>query len=357
MPKIKFISVSKKIRIVLNVITFVIFAWLGIHLFALAGLFIAFGYPLIWLVSPSSVICFACQTCKQGEYCELCKKRVEKNQRPFPRNFRSVILNSIILLILALGSVGLIFLEIKALRSFGFPITPKTATILIPTEKQYLLGEIFPLNLEVAGIETPINAMQIDLAFDPQFLQVIEISKLNSFATIFIQEEINNTLGFVRLSGGLPNPGFEGPVGKFATVYFQTQKPGTVEVRFLSSSLILANDGRGTNVLKELNAIGYLILPEKIKNDDEISQFIPSTEKINTKETTNLKEESETGTGPKLDFSSKTKVLGEQTTEIEQNTVDNKIQNAGKTLVYFVGITDQFILEILNSVTRVFEPN
>lgn len=345
----------RKIIGAFKLIFFVFISWIAAHFYALTGIFIALGYPVAWLISPQSVICFSCRTCKPGETCELCRKKTSRNERPFPKNIRSIALNSAILMALAILSIALVIVEMEVLNRFGFTGAKKTARVIIPTQHQYRLGEIFPLALEVTGIETPINAVQIDLGFDADYLQIIEVDKSDSFASIFVQEEINNDFGFFRLSGGLPNPGFGEPQGKFATVYFQTLKPGATEVEFLPSSIILANDGRGTNVLKEMNNIGYIILPEKVSEGQNDSIMASLQEKADIRV---LGERSDTNVGTKLDFTTQTQVLGESTTASDSSEEDNlqvNYRERDKTLptkmfrkiVDVLSVIDRFILDIL----------
>lgn len=166
-------------------------------------------------------------------------------------------------------SMGLVFAESKILFNMGFPPTPKTVSFVIPDKNKYRLEEIFPMDIDVSNIKTPINAIQSDLSFEPSKMQVVEVTTDDSLATIFIQKEINNEAGYVRLSGGLPNPGYTEDHGHFGTVYFQGKSPGLATVEFLPSSMVLANDGRGTNIIKDLAKISYLILPDKISPQEE----------------------------------------------------------------------------------------
>ena len=150
--------------------------------------------------------------------------------------------------------------------------TQKTASFVIPPKGQHKLGEIFPMKIEVNNIKNSINAIQADLEFDPNKIEVVNISTKNSFANIFIQKDINNTEGYVRLTGGLPNPGWSEAHGLFGTVYFKAKQPGFVTIAYLSTSLVLANDGHGTNILKSRPSVSYLILPDKLSIDEEKTQ-------------------------------------------------------------------------------------
>jgi hypothetical protein len=173
---------------------------------------------------------------------------------------------------ISLLSIGFVYGESLLIRKMGLISTPKTVNFVIPSKGQYRLGEIFPMKIEITGIETPINAVQADLGFDASKLEVTHISTQGSFADIFIQKEINNEVGFARLTGGLPNPGFFSDRGLFGTVYFRAKQPGLVVIEFLPTSLVLANDAKGTNVLQKLDQVSYLILPEEISEEEKQMQ-------------------------------------------------------------------------------------
>src|SRR3972149_7604498 len=334
--------------------TFIVFSWIAAHLFALFGVFVAVGYPIAWLIAPKRVLCLACRAGKPGQRCEFCQREISHRHDRTPSSLRSLLLNTATLAILALTSIGLVAVEVAVLNQFGVSttLTKKTVSVLIPNDKQHKLGEVFPLNLEVTGVQTAINAIQMDLSYDPEFLKVVKIDKTDSFATIFIQEEVNNTIGYLRLSGGLPNPGFTQPAGKFATVYFQTQKPGPTQVEFLPSSIVLANDGRGTNVLKEFASVNYLIMPERASALEEIEVPVV-TEEIDASV---LGKDTLTNPGTKLDFSDQTRVLGKSisATENKAQTPASFWTTIGQGFVSFMSVVDHFILSVLDSVVSIF---
>ena len=241
--------------IFLQVVVFILASWFLVHLLAVFGAFLALAYPLWWLLDLKRFPCLWCRI-KKAKEC----------------SFSHSLLDAGLILVFTLVSFGLVFGESKILFKMGFPPTPKTVSFVIPPKGQYRLGEIFPLKIEIAGIKVPINAVQADLGFNPERLEVEEISTQDSFASIFVQKEINNEAGWARLTGGLPNPGFFSDHGLFGTVYLKGKNPGVTKIEFLPSSVVLANDGRGTNVLKEFSAVSYLILPEKISQEEEEMQ-------------------------------------------------------------------------------------
>lgn len=241
-----------------------ILSWIFIHVLALLGIFLAFLYPLWWVLLPKYNLCLMCRVRTEGSWCPLCKQKVTHVSGQHIPYLSSALINSSIVMVFALVSIGLVFLESKTLTSSGILPPPSTITFAIPDKNKYGLGEIFPLKLQINNIETPINVVQADIAFDPSKLEVVDVSTKDSFASIFIQKEIDNERGFARLTGGLPNPGYQKNSGLFGTVYFKAKAVGPVTVKFLPSTLALANDGRGTNVLKNVSDVSYLIVPQKI---------------------------------------------------------------------------------------------
>lgn len=259
-------------RIIFNFLAWIFLSFVLIHLFAVFGVFVALAYPIIWLLQPSKTTCFMCQIHRDGEFCSFCQQSVKKNIRIFPATIRSITLNSLLILFFSGLSVLMVHLESKLLNHFGFRYTPKTASFIIPPKSQYRLGQIFALQIDVKNVKNPINAIQADLGFDPSVLEVVSVSTKDSFANVFLQKEIDNEGGWVRLSGGVPNPGFYGERGIFGTVYFMAKAPGLTKVDYLDSSMVLANDGKGSNILQSLPSMSYLILPERISEEEAILQ-------------------------------------------------------------------------------------
>lgn len=255
--------------LLLIIIPLVIASWFLVHLLAIFGIFLVVAYPAWWIIAPKQTVCLLCRAEKEGAKCPFCRQQIIKTQGVSPKSLSSAIFNGVLILVFSIISIGIVFGESQVLFKLGFPPTPKTVSFVIPTKGQYRLGEMFPMKIEIAGIKTPINAVQADLGFEPSKIEVVDISTKDSFANIFVQKEINNDGGYSRLTGGLPNPGFFSDKGTLGTVFFKGKSPGVVKIEFLPSSMVLANDGRGTNVLKDLASVSYLILPEKISEEEE----------------------------------------------------------------------------------------
>lgn len=303
-------------------ILFILLSWILVHLLAIFGVFLAFSLPVWWLLVPKT-------------FCLFC--RIKKTEKCY---FHHSLLNAGLVLFFSFVSLALVFAESKILYKMGFPPTPKTVSFVIPPKGQYRLGEMFPLKIEIAGIKVPVNAVQADLGFNPERLEIIDISTQDSFASIFVQEEINNEVGFGRLTGGLPNPGFFSDRGIFGTVFFKGKNAGVTRIEFLPSSLVLANDGRGTNVLKELVSVSYLILPEKISEEEEELQKSVVLKPVVLGETTQETQ---------MKFYEEKKVLGAQA-ELEAAKKESFLRKIRRLSL---GLLEKFNSFVLSSWARV----
>lgn len=320
------------IKLLFKIIVYLVSSWLLVHLLSVFGAFLAVAYPLWWLFSPNSTICFMCRSGKEGKKCPFCQETIIKN-KTYPKRLSSSVLNGVLILSFSIFSIGIVFGESRILYKLGFPPTPKTVSFVIPTKGQYKLGEVFPMNIEITGIKVPINAVQTDLGFDNQRVELMDISTEGSFANIFVQKDINNEAGYARLTGGLPNPGFLGDKGLFATAFFKAKVPGVVKIEFLPTSMVLANDGRGKNVLGQFSSVSYLILPEKITEEEAKKQSM-----IFTKSTVLGEKSEET----QMIFYDEKPVLGLET-DISFPIKEEK-QIFFDTLLTILGHFDSFIL-------------
>ncbi len=198
------------------------------------------------------------------------------------------------------------------------------------------------MKIEIAGIKIPINAVQADLGFEPEKLEVVDISTEDSFANIFIQKETNNEVGYARLTGGLPNPGFFADRGIFGTIFFKGKIPGIVKIEFLPSSMVLANDGRGTNILKNLASVSYLILPEKISKEEEEMQENVSMKSVILGEKTE---------DMQMKFYEEEKILGER---VEREIQEKKKFNLINISLDGLEKVDSFVLTLWGEVFSFF---
>ena len=120
---------------------------------------------------------------------------------------------------------------------------------LSPSVNSYKVGQNFTATVFVSSIEQAMNAAQGTVSFPADKLSVTSISKSGSVVSLWTQEpSFSNSAGTINFEGIVLNPGFTGSAGKMISINFKTKTVGDAVINFSSGS-ILANDGKGTNIL------------------------------------------------------------------------------------------------------------
>jgi hypothetical protein len=134
-----------------------------------------------------------------------------------------------------------------------------------PSSGTYTVGNTFLVQVKVNSGGVAINAADGTIIFDPDKLEVVRISKEDSIFTLWVQEPtFSNSLGTINFAGGKPSPGFIGAAGTIFNIYFRAKTSGTTNLTFASGS-VLADDGKGTNVLGSLGSGVYNLTAKGIE--------------------------------------------------------------------------------------------
>ncbi|HMQ02267.1 MAG TPA: cohesin domain-containing protein [Candidatus Doudnabacteria bacterium] len=133
---------------------------------------------------------------------------------------------------------------------------------LSPASGEHAVGSTFDVAVQIDTRGQNINAVQMELSFPPDKLQLISPSAGSSIIQIYTSPpKFDNSLGRVEIIGGIPN-GINVSNGLISTLTFRVRSVGSASLRFTGQSQILLNDGRGTNVLQNTFGATYnLILP------------------------------------------------------------------------------------------------
>lgn len=137
---------------------------------------------------------------------------------------------------------------------FIFYDSPAEAASLYfsPSSGSYAVEKTFSVNVYVSSNDQAINAASGIISFPADKLQVVSLSKSGSIFNLWVQEpSFSNTLGTAHFEGVVLNPGFQGSSGKIFTISFRAKNKGEAALAF-SSGAILANDGKGTDILSSL---------------------------------------------------------------------------------------------------------
>lgn len=116
------------------------------------------------------------------------------------------------------------------------------------------VGKKFTLSVIVDSQGNFINAVQSYLTFDPKVLEITSAKTEQSFCKFYPENNYSNEKGTVRLACGAPYPGFKG-TNTVQSIEFLTKAIKTTDIKSTPDSMVLANDGKGTNLLKEYNSI------------------------------------------------------------------------------------------------------
>lgn len=227
-----------------KLLLFSVISFVLIHFFAVFGLFCAVSYLIFWIFFPKKTFCIFCQIKGVGKQCHFCHRVVTSEEGLYPRTFLSALMNFVVFIIISALCVGIVWLEGKVFFQLSFPLRAKTVYFSIPAKDSFRIGEIFPMKIQLEGIKDPINLVRADIQFENSVLEIVDFDTSESFANILVQKEVDNSAGYARLVGGIPNPGFAKENGVFGTVLFKGKSSGLGKVDFLPSSLVLANDGR-----------------------------------------------------------------------------------------------------------------
>jgi len=160
-----------------------------------------------------------------------------------------------ILLPIVLGVGFLALLPSMAQAAASLYVAPPSGT--------FTLGSTFTVSIYLNTGGQAINAVEANLSFPPDKLQVVSPTTGRSLIQIWVaQPSYSNLDGTLKFRGTIPTPGINTDAGLISTVTFRVKSVGTAALKILDSSRVLLNDGRGTDILGQTtDGIYYLALP------------------------------------------------------------------------------------------------
>ncbi len=139
---------------------------------------------------------------------------------------------------------------------------------LSPSAGDYTVGNTFSIEVKVNSGGVAINAADATLIFETNDLEVVKISKTDSVFSFWVEEPTySNTVGTIDFAGGKPSPGYTGSVGTIVNITFKVKTAGMANITFAAGS-ILADDGRGTNILTHMGTGVYKLTAKDAESDD-----------------------------------------------------------------------------------------
>jgi len=127
-----------------------------------------------------------------------------------------------------------------------------TTSALFLTPIKQKTGDSITLDLVVDPAGEEINTVSTEISFPADKLSLENLSKENSFCSFFVEEKIDNDLGKIKISCLAPFPGTD-KMSNVVSLTFKELNSGTADLNLSNDSMVLANDGYGTNVLQNLS--------------------------------------------------------------------------------------------------------
>lgn len=149
---------------------------------------------------------------------------------------------------------------------FVFPQVSEAAPVSLylgPSGGTFTVGSTFTVSLYLNTGGSSINAIEANLSFPPDKLQVVTPSAGKSLIEIWVnQPSFSNENGTLRFQGTVPSPGINTESGLISTVTFRVKSTGQAIIKILDDSRVLLNDGKGTDALGQVtNGIYNFVLP------------------------------------------------------------------------------------------------
>jgi hypothetical protein len=132
---------------------------------------------------------------------------------------------------------------------------------LSPQSGTYFTGRSFSVSVEVSSPGEAINAVQGEVTFPKNDLEVLSVSKANSVLNLWVQDPtFSNQDGTVDFAGVVLSPGFQGAAGNVITITFEAKSAGVAPLSIDPAS-VLANDGSGTDILTATQGASFTMAP------------------------------------------------------------------------------------------------
>ena len=146
---------------------------------------------------------------------------------------------------------AILLIAIPSFFSVSDRISEANATVgfYLDTPVSVKISTPFQVQVHLTTTHHSVSTISTELQVNPQQLQIESINTQYSFCTFYTQKTFDAIQGTVQINCGTPSPGFTGD-STVAIVTLQPITTGSSIISFTpSASHILANDGKGTDIL------------------------------------------------------------------------------------------------------------
>ena len=144
---------------------------------------------------------------------------------------RRISTNVLVVLGLLLVALGVLPNVVRA-ESASFYLSPGSGTFFVESS--------FDVSVFVNSEGNSINAVQVDLKFSPDKLQVVNPTTGKSFISVWADQPFfSNKEGLISFKGGVLSSGIKTSGGLVSAITFRAKAPGKATLSFLETSKIL----------------------------------------------------------------------------------------------------------------------
>jgi hypothetical protein len=143
---------------------------------------------------------------------------------------------------------------------------------ILPSSKDLNVGDTLNIAVYVDSLDQAMNAVSFRISYPEDLLRFVSLSKTGTIISLWVQEPKGGN-GEVFAEGIVLNPGFTGSKGKILNITFKALNSGKADLSFVSGS-VLANDGLGTNILKNMKGGSYTI--SKVSIEKPSISYLPT---------------------------------------------------------------------------------
>ncbi|MSR76283.1 MAG: hypothetical protein EXS68_01675 [Candidatus Ryanbacteria bacterium] len=123
------------------------------------------------------------------------------------------------------------------------------------------VGSVFPLVVRFTDQVESVNAISATLSFQPEFAEIVSISRNSSIINVWAQEpKFSNSSGTASFEGVILNPGFQGSSAMLVTLNVRPKKTGNL-VFSITDNAVLANDGNATPLKTSVSRFEIAVIP------------------------------------------------------------------------------------------------
>lgn len=131
---------------------------------------------------------------------------------------------------------------------FTLPHSAYAASLFFsPEEKKVNVDDHFFVEIFVESKTKAMNAVDGIIRYPTDLLDSIKISTTGSSVNFWLVKPAESEPGLIHFQGAILNPGYKGDRAKIFSIEFSGKKEGIASLEF-SKGIILANDGKGTDI-------------------------------------------------------------------------------------------------------------